>query len=219
MKITASDLRQMIQEVTQGEMEFAELETARRAYIEDKNDETKHQLGLMVEKLVEPIMTDLGLFFEAEAFYSRGELVFTNYRDTEVTIDPAGMMGRYDVMVYPLAGAEDDVSPSEISLETMKGVAQYVANLRNLDPEPAAMVGEPEAQTELPLENKMRVTKSQLQQVIKEAIKEEMEMSDPLAMLDRATTLAEELAAAGEDRAAEIAAILNRLHSSLADTM
>ena len=65
----------------------------------------------------------------------------------------------------------------------------------------------------------MRVTKSQLQQVIKEAIKEEMEMSDPLAMLDRATTLAEELAAAGEDRAAEIAAILNRLHSSLADTM
>ena len=36
------------------------------------------------------------------------------------------------------------------------------------------MVGEPEAQTELPLENKMRVTKSQLQQVIREALEEEM---------------------------------------------
>ncbi len=65
----------------------------------------------------------------------------------------------------------------------------------------------------------MKVTRQQLRKVIKEAIKEEMEMSDPLAMLDRAATLAEELAAAGEDRAAEIAAILNRLHSSLADTM
>lgn len=65
----------------------------------------------------------------------------------------------------------------------------------------------------------MKITRQQLRKVIKEAIKEEMEMDDPLAMLDRAATLAEELAAAGEDRAAEIAAILNRLHSSLADTM
>jgi len=200
MKLSASDLRQMIQEVTQGEMEFAELEAARRAYIEDKNDDTRHELGLMVEKLVEPIMTDLGLFFEAEAFYSRGELVFTNYRDTEVTIDPAGMMGRYDVMIYPLPGAEDDVSPTEISLDTMKGVAQFVAEFRSLDPEGPGMVGEPEDQMELPLENKMRitksqfkenkmrVTKSQLQQVIREALDEEMEDrisgKDMLAMYD-----------------------------------
>ena len=188
MKLSASDLRQMIQEVTQGEMEFAELEAARRAYIEDKNDDTRHELGLMVEKLVEPIMTDLGLFFEAEAFYSRGELVFTNYRDTEVTIDPAGMMGRYDVMIYPLPGAEDDVSPTEISLDTMKGVAQFVAEFRSLDPEGPGMVGEPKAQTELPLENKMRVTKSQLQQVIREALDEEVEDrisgKDMLAMYD-----------------------------------
>ena len=35
------------------------------------------------------------------------------------------------------------------------------------------MVGEPEAQTELPLEHKMRITISQLQQVIREAIDEE----------------------------------------------
>ena len=35
------------------------------------------------------------------------------------------------------------------------------------------MVGEPEAQTELPLEHKMRITKTQLQQVIREAIAEE----------------------------------------------
>ena len=190
MRITKSQLIQLIKEETQGEMEFAELERARRAYIEDKNDDTRHELGLMVEKLVEPIMAELGLFFEAEAFYNRGEIVFTNYRDTEVTIDPAGMMGRYDVMVYPLAGAEDDVSPSEISLPTMKGVAQYVANLRNLDPEPAGMVGEPEGQMELPLprESKMRITKSQLQQVIKEALDEEMEDrisgAEMLAMYD-----------------------------------
>jgi hypothetical protein len=185
MKLSASDLRQMIQEVTQGEMEFAELEAARRAYIEDKNDDTRHELGLMVEKLVEPIMTDLGLFFEAEAFYSRGELVFTNYRDTEVTIDPAGMMGRYDVMIYPLPGAEDDVSPTEISLDTMKGVAQFVAEFRSLDPEGPGMVGEPETQTELPLENKMRITKSQLQQVIREAIDEEYGYESGAARADR----------------------------------
>ena len=176
MKIKKTQLLQIIKEETQGEMEFAKLEAARRAYVEDRNDDTRHELGLMVEKLVEPIMAELGLFFEAEAFYSRGEIVFTNYRDTEVTIDPAGMMGRYDVQVYPLAGAEDDVSPSEISVDTMKGAVQYVADLRNLGPEPAGMVGEPEGQMELPLprENKMRITKSQLQQVIREALDEEM---------------------------------------------
>ena len=174
MKVTADYLRQLIKEETQGEVEFAELEAARQNYKENfRDDEARHQFGMMVEKLVEPIMAELGLFLEAEAFYNRGEIVFTNYRDTEVAIDPLGMMGRYDVQVYPLAGAEDDVSPSEISLDTMKGVAQYVADLRNLDPEPAGMVGEPKAQTELPLENKVRITKSQLQKVIKEAIKEE----------------------------------------------
>ena len=171
MKITKSELQQIIKEVTQGEMEFAELEAARRAYIEDKNVDTRHELGLMVEKLVEPIMAELGLFFEAEAFYNRGEIVFSNMRDTEVTIDPEGMRGGYDVKVTPLPGAEDDVSPSEITLKSMKGVAQYVADLRNLDPEPAGMVGEPKAQTELPLENKMRITKSRLQKIIKEEIK------------------------------------------------
>ena len=50
------------------------------------------------------------------------------------------------------------------------------------------MVGEPEAQTELPLENKMRITKSQLQQVIKEELEEEMggriSGKDMLAMYD-----------------------------------
>jgi len=175
MKLTANYLRQLIKEVTQGEMEFAELEDARQNYLQDKNDETRYQLGRMVEKLVEPIMNELGLFFEAEAFYNRGEIVFSNNRDTEVTIDPEGMRGRYDVKVTPLPGAEDDVSASEISVPTMKGVAQYVADLRNLGPEPAGMVGEPEDQMELPLENKMRITKTQLQQVIREALDEEME--------------------------------------------
>mgnify|MGYP003115171512 FL=1 len=171
MKILKSELQKIILEVTQGEMEFAELERARQDYLQDKNDETRYQFGVMVEKLVEPIMAELGLFFEAEAFYNRGEIVFSNMRDTEVTIDPEGMRGGYDVKVTPLPGAEDDVSPSEITLKSMKGVAQYVADLRNLDPEPAGMVGEPKAQTELPLENKMRITKSRLQKIIKEEIK------------------------------------------------
>jgi hypothetical protein len=55
----------------------------------------------------------------------------------------------------------------------MKGVTQFIYDLEN--PHADGMVGEPEAQTELPLENKMRVTKSQLQQVIREAIEEEMD--------------------------------------------
>ena len=175
MKLSASDLRQMIQEVTQGEMEFQELEATRMEYLQDKNDETRYQLGRMVEKLVEPLMIDLGLFFEAEAFYNRGELVFTNNRNLEVTIDPEGMQGGYDVYINPLPGAEDDVSPTETTVKSMKGAAQFVADFMDLGPDPTGMVGEPEAQTELPLENKMRITKSQLQQVIREALDEEME--------------------------------------------
>jgi hypothetical protein len=186
MKITADYLRQLINEETQGEMEFAELEAARQNYKENyRDDEARHQFGLMVEKLVEPLMIDMGLFFEAEAFYNRGELVFTNYKNIDVTIDPLGMMGRYDVQVTPLPGAEDEINPIEISLDTMKGVAQFVNDevFRS-----TGMVGEPEAQTELPLEHKMRVTKSQLQQVIREAIKEEVgdriSGKDMLAMYD-----------------------------------
>ena len=175
MKLTASDLRQIIQEVTQGEMEFSELEAAREDYLQDKNDETRYQFGRMVEKLVEPLMAEMGLFFEAEAFYNRGEVVFTNNRNIEVTIDPEGMQGGYDVYINPLYGAEDDVSPTETTVKSMKGAAQFVADFMDLGPEPAGMVGEPEAQTELPLENKMKITKSQLQQVIKEALDEEME--------------------------------------------
>ena len=152
-------IKHLLSEATVGEEEFAELEAAREEYKNNRrDDETRARFGNMVEKLVEPIMNELGLFFEAEAFYNRGEIVFSNNRDTEVIIDPDGMRGRYDVQVVPLPGAEDDVSPSEISVPTMKGVAQYVADLRNLDPEPAGMVGEPEAQTELPLENKMRIS-------------------------------------------------------------
>jgi hypothetical protein len=171
MKITKSQLIQLIKEETQGEMEFAELEAARQNYKENfRDDEATYQFLSMVEKLVEPLMVDMGLYFEAEAFMNRGELVFTNNR-LEVTIDPLGMMGRYDVMVTPQYGAEDDIKPMEISLDTMKGVAQFVNDevFRS-----TGMVGEPEAQTELPLEHKVRITKSQLQKVIKEAIREEM---------------------------------------------
>ena len=181
MKITKEFLQQMIKEelneVTQGEMEFAELEAARKAYLEDPNDDTKHELGLMVEKLVEPLMIDMGLFFEAEAFYNRGELVFNNNR-VEVTINPKGETGGYDVNVSAQVSAMDTdpaFEPMNVTLPSMKGVAQFINDkvFRS-----SGMVGEPEAQTELPLENKMKITKSQLQQVIKEAIQEEMSSFD-----------------------------------------
>ena len=149
MKVTADYLRQLIKEETQGEMEFAELEAARQNYKENpRDDEARHQFGMMVEKLVEPLMIDMGLFFEAEAFYNRGEIVFTNYKNIDVTIDPLGMMGRYNVQVTPLPGAEDEIEPIDISLDSMKGVAQFVNDkvFRS-----TGMVGEPEAQTELPL--------------------------------------------------------------------
>ena len=101
----------------------------------------------------------------------------------DVTVDPRGAMGRYDVLVNPLYDAHDSFDPVEISLDTMKGVVQYIKD--EFEEElsrggtyrqpPRGMVGEPEGQMELPLENKMRVTKSQLQQVIKEELEEEME--------------------------------------------
>ena len=186
MKITKTQLLQIIKEETQGEAEFAELEAARQNYKENpRDDEATYQFLSMVEKLVEPLMVDMGLYFEAEAFMNRGELVFTNYKNIDVTIDPLGMMGRYNVQVTPLPGAEDEIEPIDISLDTMKGVAQFVNDKVFSS---TGMVGEPEAQTELPLEHKMRITKSQLQQVIKEALDEEMEDrisgKDMLAMYD-----------------------------------
>ena len=197
MKITTDYLRQLINEETQGEMEFAELEAARQNYKENpRDDEARHQFGLMVEKLVEPLMIDMGLFFEAEAFYNRGELVFTNYKTIDVTIDPLGMMGRYDVQVTPLPGAEDEINPIEISLDTMKGVAQFVNDevFRS-----TGMVGEPEAQTELPLENKMRITKSQLQQVIREAIAEETSGKPSSRMADYESDYRDDKRISGKD--------------------
>ena len=71
MKITKTQLIQLIKEETQGEMEFAELEAARQAYLQDPNDETKDQLGQMINKIVEPLMNEMGLFWEAEAYYNR----------------------------------------------------------------------------------------------------------------------------------------------------
>ena len=187
MKITADYLRQLINEETQGEMEFAELEAARQAYLQDPNDDTRHELGLMVQKLVEPLMNEMGLFWEAEAYYNRGDLVFNN-RSVDITIDPRGAMGRYDVNVSPVVSAMDTdpaFEPIDITIPTMKGVAQFVNDKVFSS---TGMVGEPEAQTELPLEHKMRVTKSQLQQVIREAIEEEMgdriSGKDMLAMYD-----------------------------------
>ena len=180
MKITADYLRQLVREATEGEMQFKPLEDARQAYLQDSNDDTKHELGLMINKLVEPIMTEMGLFWEAEAYYNVGQIVFSNYNNMEVVIDPLGAMGKYDVKVSPLPGAEDDFKPAEISIDSMKGVAQYIKDEYRdqlsrggtYKQPPEGMVGEPKTQTELPLENKMRITKSRLQQVIRETIKE-----------------------------------------------
>ena len=61
----------------------------------------------------------------------------------------------------------------------------------------------------------MKITKQQLQQVIREAIQEEMKSDDPLTLLAQADMLAQELADAGEDRGAQISAILNRLYSAM----
>jgi len=187
VKITKTQLLQIIKEETQGEAEFAPLEAARQAYLQEPNDDTKHEFGLMINKLVEPIMAEMGLFWEAEAYYNRGDLVFNN-RSVDITIDPRGAMGRYDVNVSPVVSAMDTdpaFEPIDITIPSMKGVLQFVNDKVFSS---TGMVGEPEAQTELPLEHKMRVTKSQLQQVIREAIEEEMgdriSGKDMLAMYD-----------------------------------
>ena len=185
MRITKSELQQIIKEVTQGEMEFAELETARQNFIENRRSgEALDDLMFMVEKLVEPLMNEMGLFFEVQELLNHGEIVFTNDRNMEVRINPRGAMGRYDVVVNPLQDAHDSFDPVEISLDSMKGVVQYIKDEFREELQrggtykqpPMGMVGEPEGQMELPLprENKMRITKSQLQQVIREALDEEM---------------------------------------------
>ena len=195
MKITKSELKQIIKEVTQGEMEFAELEAARQNFIENRRSgEALDDLMFMVEKLVEPLMNEMGLFFEVQELLNHGEIVFTNDRNMEVRINPRGAMGRYDVQVNPLHEAHDSFDPVQISLDSMKGVVQYIKDefIEELQrggtykQPPRGMVGEPEGQMELPLprENKMRITKSQLQQVIREAIEEERRLSGA-AMADR----------------------------------
>ena len=199
MKITKSELQQIIKEVTQGEMEFAELEAARQNFIENRRSgEALDDLMFMVEKLVEPLMNEMGLFFEVQELLNHGEIVFTNDRNMEVRINPRGAMGRYDVVVNPLQDAHDSFDPVEISLDSMKGVVQYIKDEFREELQrggtykqpPMGMVGEPEGQMELPLprENKMRITKSQLQQVIREALDEEMEDrisgAEMLAMYD-----------------------------------
>ncbi len=185
MKITANYLRQLINEVTQGEMEFAELEAARQNFIENRgDDEAISDLLYKVEQLVEPLMMEMGLYFEVQPFLIHGEIVFTNDRNMEVRIDPRGAMGRYDVVVNPLHEAHDSFDPVEISLDSMKGVVQYIKDEFREELQrggtykqpPMGMVGEPEGQMELPIprESKMRVTKSELQQIIKEEMEAEL---------------------------------------------
>ena len=153
MKITKSQLQKIIKEelneVTQGEMEFQPFEDARQVYLQEPNDDTKHELGLMINKLVEPLMAEMGLFWEAEAYYNVGKIVFNNNK-VEVTIDPRGAMGRYDVNISAQVSAMDTdpaFKPIEIAIPSMKGVVQFVNDKVFSS---SGMAGEPEAQTELP---------------------------------------------------------------------
>jgi hypothetical protein len=93
-------------------------------------------------------------------------------------------MGRYDVGIHPM-DEKLKFSPVEMSVNTMKGALQFISDTLGEQ----GMVGEPEAQAELPLgrrglsrlpkwrrtakEHKVRITKSQLQQVIREEIQKE----------------------------------------------
>ena len=99
----------------------------------------------------------------------------------DVTIDPVGSMGRYDVVITPMDESLT-FDPIQMSVDTMKGVLQFISDTLGEQ----GMVGEPEAQTELPLgkgglarEHKVRITKSQLQKIIKEELGEEAESRYP----------------------------------------
>ena len=181
MKLSASDLRHMIQEVTQGEMEFAELEAARQNFIENRGDDRAiDDLLVMVERLVEPLMNEMGLFFEVQELLVHGEIVFTNDRNMEVRIDPRGAMGRYDVQVNPLHEAHDSFDPVRISLDSMKGVVQYIKDEFREELQrggtykqpPMGMVGEPEGQMELPF--KENLTKESLRQMVSKMVVQEL---------------------------------------------
>lgn len=181
MKILKSQLLQLINEVTQGEMEFAELEAARQNFIENRGDDRAiDDLLVMVEKLVEPLMNEMGLFFEVQELLVHGEIVFTNDRNMEVRIDPRGAMGRYDVQVNPLHEAHDSFDPVEISLDSMKGVVQYIKDEFREELQrggtykqpPMGMVGEPEGQMELPF--KENLTKESLRQMVSKMVVQEL---------------------------------------------
>ena len=181
MKILKSQLLQLINEVTQGEMEFAELEAARQNFIENRGDDRAiDDLLVMVERLVEPLMNEMGLFFEVQELLVHGEIVFTNDRNMEVRIDPRGAMGRYDVQVNPLHEAHDSFDPVEISLDSMKGVVQYIKDEFREELQrggtykqpPMGMVGEPEGQMELPF--KENLTKESLRQMVSKMVVQEL---------------------------------------------
>ena len=53
-------IKHILTEVTQGEEEFAELEAARKNFVQNRgDDEAISKLLSMVEKLVEPLMTEM----------------------------------------------------------------------------------------------------------------------------------------------------------------
>ena len=76
-------------------------------------------------------------------------------------------MGRYDVEVNPLHDAHDSFDPVRISLDSMKGVVQYIKDEFREELQrggtykqpPRGMVGEPEGQMELPFRENLNQRK------------------------------------------------------------
>ena len=111
---------------------------------------------------------------------NNGNIVFTNDRNMEVRIDPRGAMGRYDVEVNPLHDAHDSFDPVRISLDSMKGVVQYIKDefIEELQrggtykQPPRGMVGEPEGQMELPFRENLN--KESLRQMVSKMVVQEL---------------------------------------------
>ena len=182
LKTTITEMiKHILTEVTQGEEEFAELEAARKNFVQNRGDDRAiDDLLVMLEKLVEPLMSEMGLYFEVQELLNNGNIVFTNDRNMEVRIDPRGAMGRYDVEVNPLHDAHDSFDPVRISLDSMKGVVQYIKDEFREELQrggtykqpPMGMVGEPEGQMELPF--KENLTKESLRQMVSKVVVQEL---------------------------------------------
>jgi|TARA_R110000823_G_scaffold314607_3_gene444132 hypothetical protein len=166
-------IKHILSEATEGEMQFAPLEAARKAYMEDKNDDTLDALGLMINKLVEPILAKMGFFWQAESYYAGGQIVFEAFNPrVDVTIDPFGSMGRYDVVITPMDESLT-FDPVQMSVDTMKGAVQFISDTLGVRAgAELGRVGEPEGQGELPF--KESLNRDSLRKMVSQAVIQEL---------------------------------------------